>query len=85
MMHNFPINAGKNESLRVVLDWDGEQYDVPTRGQGAGHGISGFGSNHVGGANFVHADGSVHFYNQATDTTLLMYLSTRNGGESVSL
>jgi len=85
IMHNFPINAGKNESLRIVLVWNGTQHNVPTRGMAAGHGISGFGSNHVGGANFVHADGSVHFYNQTTDTVLLMHLSTRNGGEAVSL
>jgi len=84
MMKNFPINAGKNESLQVVLDWEGRQYNVPTRGRAAGHGISGFGSDHVGGANFVHADGSVRFYNQATDTTLLMHLSTRNGGETIA-
>jgi len=82
--HNFPINAGKNENLKIILEVDGTQHDVPTRGETAGHGISGFGSDHVGGANFVHADGSVHFYSQTTDTTLLMYLSTRNGGETVS-
>jgi len=83
LAHNFPINAGKDENLKIVLDWKGTQYDVPTRGQGAGHGISGFGSDHVNGANFAHTDGSVHFYNQATDTTLLMYVSTRDGGETI--
>jgi len=83
--HHFPINAGKNnESLELVLGVEGDPHVVPSRGQAAGHGISGFGSDHVGGANFVHADGSVHFYSQTTDTTLLMYLASRNGGESGS-
>ena len=79
---NFPLNAGKKESLKIVLETDGKTYDVPTRGQEAGHGISGFGSNHVNGANFAHADGSVRFYSETTAPTLLMYLSTRDGGET---
>jgi len=82
---NLPINAGKtHETLKLVLEPDGMEYDVPVRGRAAGHGVGGFGSNHVGGANFARADGSVHFYSDATDTTLLMYMSTRNGGETVS-
>jgi len=82
---NFPINAGKHsESLKIVLEPDGTEYDVPTRGRAAGHGVGGFGSNHVGGANFARADGSVHFYSETTEMTLLMYLSTRNGGETFS-
>ena len=81
MAHNFPLNAGRNESLRIMLEIDGTEHEVPTRGQGAGHGISGFGSNHPGGANFVHADGSVRFYADATESTILMHMSTRNGGE----
>jgi len=82
--HNFPINAGKhNEMLQIEIA--GEIYDnVPVRGQGAGHGVGGFGSNHVGGANFARADGSVHFYSETTETTLLMYMSTRNGKETIS-
>jgi hypothetical protein len=83
--HNFPINAGKtNETLNIVLEPDGTEYEVPVRGTAAGHGIGGFGSNHVGGANFAHTEGSVHFYNQLTDTTILMHMSTRNGKEPVS-
>jgi len=82
--HNFPINAGKNESLKITLVWGSERHDVPTCGQMAGHGIAGFGSNHAGGAHFAHADGSVRFYSETTDTTLLMYMSTRNGGEAAA-
>ena len=83
--HNFPINAGKkSESLKIVLDESGTEYDVPVRGRRAGHGISGFGSDHPGGANFVFADAAARFLSDETDTTLLMHMSTRNGGESVS-
>jgi prepilin-type processing-associated H-X9-DG protein len=57
---------------------------VPVRGRGAGHGISGFGSDHVRGANFGYADGSVQFINEDTDTTVLMGLATRNSGEVVA-
>jgi hypothetical protein len=86
MAQNFPLNAGKHaETLEIVLE-EGENgadkvYTIPVRGRGAGHGISGFGSDHVSGANFVHADGSVRFYSASTDTVLLMHLSTRDGGE----
>jgi prepilin-type N-terminal cleavage/methylation domain-containing protein len=83
--HNFPINAGKNENLKIVLDWEGEEYDVPTRGQGAGHGISGFGSNHVGGANFVLSDSAVRFVSEAISFDTLLGLASRNVGEAVSL
>ena len=86
--HHFPINAGKNKNLRMLMSFrdslgeiDTTQYEIPLRGQGAGHGISGFGSNHTGGANFIHADGSVHFYGDTTDTNLLMHMATRNGRE----
>ena len=83
--HNFPINAGKNENLKIVLEVDSTQYDVPTRGQGAGHGISGFGSNHVSGANFVLSDSAVRFVSEATSFETLLGLASRNVGEPVSL
>ena len=83
---NFPINAGKeNETLKLVLDESGTEYDVPVRGRRAGHGIGGFGSNHPGGANFAFANAAVRFFSDDTDTVLLMHLSTRDGGEDVSL
>jgi hypothetical protein len=80
--HNFPINAGKNESLKIVWETEEQTYNVPIRGLAAGHGVSGFGSNHTNGAHFAHADGSVRFYSETTDTTLLMHLATRDGGEN---
>ncbi|MDR2437980.1 MAG: DUF1559 domain-containing protein, partial [Planctomycetaceae bacterium] len=46
----------------------------------AGHGVSGFGSNHSGGANFVFCDGSVRFVSETVSTSILMSLASRNGG-----
>jgi prepilin-type processing-associated H-X9-DG protein len=43
-----------------------------------------FWSYHPGGANFLLADGSVHFLGYAADT-VLPALGTREGGETVSL
>lgn len=44
-----------------------------------------FGSQHVGGANFANADGSVRFLSQNLDATLYSNLGTRNGGEVASV
>jgi len=64
--------------------WEFLPLIVPLRGRRAGHGISGFGSDHVRGANFGFADGSVQFINEDTETTVLMKLSTRSSGEVVT-
>jgi prepilin-type N-terminal cleavage/methylation domain-containing protein/prepilin-type processing-associated H-X9-DG protein len=49
--------------------------------------VNAFGSEHGGrlGANFVFADGSVHFLSNATDLLTLQYLSTASTGEVVTL
>ena len=44
--------------------------------------VGGFKSLHPGGANFVLADGSVHFLNQGIDFQLYNALGTRAGGEA---
>ena len=44
-----------------------------------------FGSKHVGGAQFLYADGSVHFLSQNVDvTTIYPGLASRNGGEAIA-
>jgi prepilin-type N-terminal cleavage/methylation domain-containing protein/prepilin-type processing-associated H-X9-DG protein len=45
----------------------------------------GFKSLHPGGAQFVMADGSVHFVNEGIDHNIYRGLSTRNGGEAVNV
>jgi len=47
--------------------------------------LSSYGSGHTGGANFVMADGSVHFLALSTPTNILEYLASSNGGEDVTL
>ncbi len=42
-----------------------------------------FWSLHTAGANFLFADGSVHFLSYATNNAVLIALSTRSGGEVV--
>lgn len=41
-------------------------------------------SDHAGGANFLHADGSVHFFSENIDADLLDALATRSGDEIVN-
>jgi prepilin-type N-terminal cleavage/methylation domain-containing protein/prepilin-type processing-associated H-X9-DG protein len=45
----------------------------------------GFKSMHPGGAQFVMADGSVHFINESIDHNIYRGLSTRDGGETVDI
>ncbi len=44
-----------------------------------------FGSQHPGGANFAIADGATYFFNDGMALNVLQALSTRNGGEVVTL
>jgi prepilin-type processing-associated H-X9-DG protein len=47
--------------------------------------LNAFGSMHGSGANFVFADGSVRFLTSDTNLVTLQALSTRNGGETVTV
>ncbi|MDR2116728.1 MAG: DUF1559 domain-containing protein [Planctomycetaceae bacterium] len=84
---NWAINIGKRDPSPITQDfWNTstssfESVTADVRGQMAGHGVSGFGSNHSGGANFVFCDGSVRFVSDTTSTSILMSLASRDGGE----
>jgi prepilin-type processing-associated H-X9-DG protein len=47
--------------------------------------LSCYGSGHTGGANFAMVDGSVQFLSTGTSVVVLAGLSTRTGGEVVTL
>ena len=47
--------------------------------------VRGFRSYHPGGANFAFADASIHFVNEGIDHRIYRGLSTKDGGEAVSL
>lgn len=47
--------------------------------------LNAFGSLHTGGVNFAFADGSVRFLAETTDVVTLQALSTRAGGEPVTM
>ena len=96
---NWPINAGKKlKSLETVTQeyWNAATNSLESvdliAGPGvteymlsAGHGVSGFGSNHTGGANFSLCDGSVRFVGETVDTKMLMSAASRDGGEIPNL
>lgn len=63
----YPIN---DEPIRQNIDCDGQ-------------GSANFSSYHPGGANFVFADGSVHFLAQQIDLSTFKSLARRDDGESV--
>ena len=98
---NWPINVGKKmgHCTRITQGyWDSLNNKLVNvaliAGAGneghenmlsAGHGVSGFGSNHPGGANFSLCDGSVRFVGNTTGTKVLMSAASRNGGEMINL
>jgi prepilin-type processing-associated H-X9-DG protein len=71
-----PINqySGKANSSFGTADWASR----------TAYSNTGFKSHHSGGANFLFADGSVHFLKQSISMITYCSLGSRNGGEIVS-
>ena len=55
------------------------------RTSGGTHFSSNYRSDHPGGANFLFADGSVHFLTETIDMLAYQNLSTMQGGEIVTI
>jgi prepilin-type N-terminal cleavage/methylation domain-containing protein/prepilin-type processing-associated H-X9-DG protein len=71
----IPIN------WQVLRDDDGSVCPTrPGRSRNNWAVADGFKSNHTGGANFVFADGSVHFLSQSIDMWTYQFLGCRNDG-----
>ncbi|MFM7251170.1 MAG: DUF1559 domain-containing protein [Planctomycetaceae bacterium] len=75
-----PMGFQINNASNFVLGHTGESYD-------AAHGateINNFTSRHVGGGNFLFADGHVSLLGESTDYATFKALSTRARGEIIS-
>ncbi len=59
----------------------GDPENWRTIGRGLNRDANGFGNSTHNGASFLLADGSIRFFHNQTDQTLLLRLSTRDGGE----
>jgi prepilin-type N-terminal cleavage/methylation domain-containing protein/prepilin-type processing-associated H-X9-DG protein len=76
---SLPAAPGSNATGSCKLQSNGT-------GKGCGqHIANGFRSDHPGGANFLYADGSVHFLEEGIDMLLYQNMSTMMGGEVVDL
>jgi prepilin-type N-terminal cleavage/methylation domain-containing protein/prepilin-type processing-associated H-X9-DG protein len=82
----YTINTlnGYNDAPNTVYP-DGTNLPVTDRGPGKGTGGTwGISSNHLGGANALFVDGSVHFLINSLSPQTLTALSTRDGGEVIA-
>ncbi len=68
-----------------LYNWTGTYYGINKRDSSSDAEFGAFRSEHTGGANFVMADGSVHFLTSSIDPTTFTDLGTRAGGEAVTL
>lgn len=57
--------------------------DLPNDGVYDSGWVRSFRSDHVGGLQFLYADGSVHFLSDSMDATIVDALATRNGAEVI--
>ena len=81
----YAINAlnGYNNARNAVCP-DGSNLPLTNRGPGKGiAGTWGISSSHMGGANTLFVDGSVHFLTNSLSAQTLTALITRDGGEAV--
>ena len=85
-MKNIDEAVPLNADLEVVGYYKGHQDDerpkpVPAEKKTLAFNNLPFGSFHPGGANFSHADGSVHFVADDVDPKVYVALASKDGGE----
>ncbi len=83
----YPINASL-ESVGFFVQHDNAKERVfasPTAPKTMAVNNLLFGSFHSGGANFVKADGSVHFLSDDLDVLIYEAMASKNGGETVNM
>lgn len=80
----FCVASAKNVVWPINPDEQAVCYDDCPFGQTCTFNDVYFGSQHPGGAQFVFADGSTHFLNDAIDMATYKALATRNGGETMN-
>jgi prepilin-type processing-associated H-X9-DG protein len=84
----YPINASlASVGYYYLHNTQKEQrpiQDAPTDKLTMGTNDLLFGSFHSGGANFVYADGSVHFLGDDLDGVVYEALASKNGGETIN-
>jgi prepilin-type N-terminal cleavage/methylation domain-containing protein/prepilin-type processing-associated H-X9-DG protein len=81
---DWPYHNASTGTCGIPLNY-GVPPNVNPGGKGNWNNVYSFRSNHMEGANFAMADGSVAFVSQTIDLTLYGQLATYNGGEAVSL
>ena len=69
---------------QAVTCTDGSTFGTVDLGCRFSYAAHGFKSRHPGGANFVFADGSVHFLKNTINRATIAALGSRNGGEVIS-
>ena len=77
------FNPSPEECWTQILGPAGLEDGNRTINQDIAH-VEDYFSRHPGGANFLFADGSVHFLKQTIAVTPWRALATRNGGETIS-
>jgi prepilin-type N-terminal cleavage/methylation domain-containing protein/prepilin-type processing-associated H-X9-DG protein len=95
--NNFWVFSGQIAGTTVPLGWNSnsvpgsdpscyQKWNLPTTPLGCryGNAAKSFSSRHPGGANFVFADGSVHFLKNTISLITYCALGSRNGGEVIS-
>src|SRR5262249_50699591 len=85
-MWGYVANAGAMANVTLSTPQP-INYRVPSGGvySGLGDRSCAFGSGRPGGSNFAFPDGSVRFLSESTPLETLRALSTRAGGEAVTL